>query len=73
MNYDNTDKGIFGKNKFKEQGDNKPDYKGKGNFNGEDFEVAGWIKTNKTSGEEFFSLSFSKPFKKKGTVNEVPF
>jgi hypothetical protein len=53
--YDNTNKGVLFPNSFKNKS-NQPDVKGNINFKGEDFKLAGWIRTKKDSDEKFFSL-----------------
>ena len=60
--YDHTNKGVAFFNDKKEK-DNQPDYRGKGNFNGVDFELALWARESK-DGKEYFSISFSKPYVK---------
>ena len=62
-NYDNSNRGVMFRND-KKTTDNHPDYKGKGNYNGTDFEVAGWIKTSKDGKKKFMSLAFSEPYVK---------
>lgn len=42
--------------------DNHPDYKGKINVNGQDFEIALWVKDGKNG--KFFSAKISEPFRK---------
>jgi hypothetical protein len=49
----------------KKQG-NQPDYRGKGNFNGLEFDMALWLKES-SKGTKYFSCSFSEPY-----VNESP-
>jgi len=60
--YNHENKGVAFFNDKKEK-DNQPDYKGKGNFNGVDFELALWQRESK-DGKEYFSISFSKPYVK---------
>jgi len=61
MSYDNTNTGaIFKNEKTKET---QPDYKGKLNVQGKDFDVSGWIRTSK-DGKSFLSLKIQEPFKK---------
>lgn len=48
---------LFPNNK---KADNHPDWKGKINFNGVDYDLAGWVK--KTDKGEFLSLKISEPF-----------
>jgi hypothetical protein len=56
MTYDNTNRGVLGKNKRKEQ-DSHPDWTGSLNVKGEDFWLNGWLKANGQTGEKFLSLS----------------
>ena len=60
MTYDNTNTGAIFKNDKK--ADNHPDYKGKINVKGEEFEIALWVKDGKNG--KFFSAKISEPFKK---------
>lgn len=60
MSYDNTNTGAIFKNDKK--ADNQPDYKGKINVKGEEFEIALWVKDGKSG--KFFSAKISEPFKK---------
>ena len=51
------------KNNFKEQGDNKPDYKGKGlGLDGHEIEIALWVKEGKKG--KFFSGRIQQAFEK---------
>lgn len=50
---------IF-KNTYKEAGDNKPEYKGKGIFNDQPFEISLWLKEGKDGGK-FFSGTIRPP------------
>lgn len=61
MNYDNTNTGALFSNKKTK--DTQPDYKGKVNINGVDYELAGWIKTSENAGK-YLQLKVSEPFKK---------
>lgn len=61
MNYNNTNTGALFSNKKTK--DTQPDYKGKINFNGMDYELAGWIKTSENAGK-YLQLKVSEPFKK---------
>lgn len=60
MTYDNTNTGAIFKNDKK--ADNHPDYKGKINVKGEEFEIALWVKDGKNG--KFFSAKISEPYKK---------
>lgn len=62
MEYDNTNSGVAFVNDYK-QAPNHPDFKGKGNYEGLEFEVALWERKDK-NGRTFYSIKFSEPFKK---------
>lgn len=48
------------KNKWKNEGDNKPDYKGRGkDLDGNDVEVAAWLRDGKDGGSRWLSCKFS--------------
>ena len=49
---------LFANKKTK---DNQPDFRGTVKVNGVDLDISGWKKTSK-NGNEYFSLSFQKPF-----------
>jgi uncharacterized protein (DUF736 family) len=77
MNYDNTNTGAIFKNEKK--ADNQPDYKGKINVKGQEFEISGWIKTSK-EGKSFLSLKVQEPYNKNSyddlvqkPVTDLPF
>ena len=61
MSYDNTNSGAIFKNENTKE--TQPDYKGKLNVQGKDFDVSGWIRTSK-DGKSFLSLKIQEPFKK---------
>ena len=54
MSYDNTNRGVLFKNNRKER-DNQPDYTGKIDVGGTEYELAAWIKEGKAG--KFMSLS----------------
>ena len=60
MSYDNTNTGAIFKNDKK--ADNQPDYKGKINVKGGEFDIALWVKDGKNG--KFFSAKISEPYKK---------
>lgn len=62
--YDNTNKGVIFKNDTKGN-DKAPIYRGKGNFKGQDFEVAMWVKKDKND-NSYFTVAFSEPYVKDG-------
>jgi uncharacterized protein (DUF736 family) len=60
-NYDNTNKGALFTNDQK--GNEKaPNYKGKLNVNGKEYDIAGWVRQGKSG--NFLSLTIAEPFKK---------
>lgn len=62
MEYDNTNSGVL----FKNESDNEkaPNYKGKINVNGNDYEIAAWVRESK-AGTKFLSLKVQEPRDKK--------
>ena len=58
--------GSLFKNDHKEK-ENQPDYKGRGILeNGEEFEIAAWLRDS-ANGQKFMSLKIGKPQPKKDT------
>jgi hypothetical protein len=53
--YDNTNKGILGRNDRKTQ-DNHPDFSGSINVEGREYWLSGWVKERKDGSGRFFSL-----------------
>lgn len=73
--YDNTNRGIISENVYKKL-PTHPDYKGKLNVGGKDFELSGWIQQRKDGSGEFISLSIQEPYNKdrnKSESDSVPF
>lgn len=68
MEYDNRNSGVAFTNDYK-QTEKHPDFKGKGNYEGLEFEVALWERKDK-QGRTFYSMKFSEPFRKE--VNAEP-
>lgn len=62
--------GAIFKNNYKQM-PNHPDYKGNCVVNGKEMDVAVWVKETKT-GEKFFSLSFSEPYKAPEKMESQP-
>ncbi len=62
MDYDNTNTGTL----FKNESDNEkaPQYKGKINVNGKEYELAAWVREAKSGKGKFFSLKVQEPYKK---------
>jgi hypothetical protein len=54
------------KNKYKEDGDKKPDYTGNGMVNGEKQDFSLWINEN-DKGERYLSGQFKDPYVKEGS------
>jgi len=54
--YDNTNKGILGRNDRKTQ-DNHPEFSGSINVEGREYWLSGWVKERKDGSGRFFSLS----------------
>lgn len=71
-----TNGGVIFKNDKKTQ-DNQPDYKGKINANGEEYEIALWVKEGAKG--KFFGVKISEPFKKdaepeaEAATDDLPF
>lgn len=63
MAYDDTNRGTAFLNEYKKE-EKHPDFKGKGNFNGTEFQFGMWERTSKEDGKSYFSIVFSEPYKK---------
>lgn len=57
MEYDNNNSGVLFKNES--ENEKAPNYKGKINVNGVEYQLAAWIRTAK-SGNKFMSLKVSE-------------
>jgi len=57
VNYDPNMKGVLFKND-KGENANRPDYRGTCVINNVDYNVSGWIKASKKTGDKYMSLSF---------------
>lgn len=68
--YDDTNSGVLFHND-KEGNDKRPDYKGKLNVEGKEYELAGWKRIAKSSGKAFLSVKISEPFNK-DDVTDAP-
>lgn len=55
--FDNTNTGLISKNKKKVEGSKQPDYLGILNVEGKEYAVSGWIRSAKSDGHKFLSLS----------------
>ena len=56
MSYDNTNKGILGKNTRREK-DTHPEYNGSINVEGVEYWLSAWVKERNDGTGKFFSLS----------------
>ena len=74
--YDNTNSGVLFANKYKEDGDARPDFVGSLDVNGTEYRLAGWKNTSK-AGKRYISVKVedAKPTDGEGggTKEEVPF
>lgn len=55
--FDNTNRGTIGKNDRKREGKDDADISGSINVDGTDYWLNGWLKTKKTDGSKFYSLT----------------
>ena len=71
MNYDPNMKGVLFKN---DKGENasRPDYRGTCVINNVDYNVSGWIKASKKTGDKYMSLSFQTKGEGKVTRSNQP-
>ncbi len=69
MNYDPNMKGVLFRND-KGENANRPDYRGTCVINNVDYNVSGWIKASKKTGDKYMSLSFQA--KGEGKVTRQP-
>ena len=67
--YDNTNKGILGKNTRRET-DSHPEYNGSINVDGVDYWLSGWVKERKDGTGKFFSLSVKPKEQKAAPVKQ---
>ena len=58
--YDDTNRGVLFRETDK-RNEKAPDYKGKLNVEGKEYELAGWIRVSK-AGNKFLSVSVSEPW-----------
>jgi hypothetical protein len=69
VNYDPNMKGVLFRND-KGENANRPDYRGTCVINNVDYNVSGWIKASKKTGDKYMSLSFQA--KGEGKVTRQP-
>lgn len=58
--YDNTNRGVLFKNEGKKSS-NFPDYSGNINIDGEERDIAAWVRKAKKSGKIFISIKVEPP------------
>ena len=68
-NYDNTNSGVLFKND-KKGNEKAPDYKGKVNVEGNEKDIAGWIREGKSG--KFISIKISEPMEKDNVFDNKP-
>ena len=56
--YDNTDRGAMFPNKYKEDGDKRPDHTGNLDVGGKEFKIAAWQSTSK-AGNSYLSIKIT--------------
>lgn len=62
--FDNTNTWALFKNDKRDEGSKQPEYRGTLNVNGEEFEIAAWVRESKKDGKKFFSGTVKPPYKK---------
>ena len=73
--YDNTNKGVLFPNKYKENGDNRPDYTGTVDVEGKEYRLAAWERTSKND-NTYLSVVLSEPQQREASSTSsesVPF
>lgn len=60
MAYDNNMSGVLFRNNRKQEGSKAPDYNGKLEIDGTEYELAGWIRESK-AGNKFLSIKAQLP------------
>ena len=68
--YDNSNSAALFAND-KKGNEKAPDYKGKGQVNGKDVELAAWVRKSE-KGTQYLSITFSEPYKKDGASSGRP-
>lgn len=58
--FDNTNKGVLFEND-KQGNEKRPDYRGNININGVEHKIAAWVKTPKSGGADFLTISVEVP------------
>ena len=72
--YDNTNRGAMFPNKYKEDGDKRPDHTGNLNVDGKEFKIAAWQSTSK-AGNDYLSVRINEPelSDSSSDTDEIPF
>ena len=72
--YDNTNRGAMFPNKYKEDGDKRPDHTGNLNVDGKEFKIAAWQSTSK-AGNDYLSVRINEPEMgdSSSDTDEIPF
>ena len=72
--YDNTNRGAMFPNKYKEDGDKRPDHTGNLNVDGKEFKIAAWQSTSK-AGNDYLSVRITEPEMSESSsdTDEIPF
>ena len=72
--YDNTNRGAMFPNKYKEDGDKRPDHTGNLNVDGKEFKIAAWQSTSK-AGNDYLSIRINEPEMSDSSsdTDEIPF
>lgn len=72
--YDNTNRGAMFPNKYKEDGDKRPDHTGNLNVDGKEFKIAAWQSTSK-AGNSYLSIRLTEPEMSESSSDndEIPF
>ena len=71
--YDNTNSGVLFVNKYKEDGDSRPDFVGNVDIKGTEYRLAGWKNISK-GGKRYISVKVEDAKPKEGeATEEAPF
>ena len=72
--YDNTNKGAMFPNRYKEDGDKRPDHTGNLDVDGKEFKIAAWQSTSK-AGNDYLSVRLTEPEMSESSSDndEIPF
>ena len=72
--YDNTNKGAMFPNRYKEDGDKRPDHTGNLDVDGKEYKIAAWQSTSK-NGNSYLSIRLTEPEMSESSSDndEIPF